>query len=59
MKARVVYVLFGCALLALYGGGGLAGWWKSVSFGGTGLRGGGSGSGWGGGGWGGGFGGGK
>jgi hypothetical protein len=40
MRARLVYVIFGCALLAMYGGGGLAGWWKSVSFGGSGVRGG-------------------
>lgn len=52
MKGFKAYVAYGGLLVGLYLGGGLAGWWKSVSFQGLSLgrgSGGSGGSGWGGG----------
>ncbi len=50
MKGFRAYVIYGGLLLATYLGGGLAGWWKSVSFQGWNLGRGSGGSGFGGGG---------
>ncbi|MFO0934016.1 MAG: hypothetical protein U1E39_15115 [Planctomycetota bacterium] len=54
MKGFRAYVIYGGLLVATYLGGGLAGWWKSVSFQGWNLGRGSGGSGYGGGGFGGG-----
>lgn len=50
MKGFRAYVVYGALLVATYLGGGLAGWWKSVSFQGFNLGRGSGGSGFGGGG---------
>ncbi|GEM_PF-2904361 len=49
MKGFKTYVIYGGLLVGTYLGGGLAGWWKSVSFQGLSAGRGSGGSGWGGG----------